>query len=111
MKKAVLALMLGMILSAGVAAKEPVRIDASSSESAEASWIDMLNSVSRRKQRTLIEAMLKINFAGIQSAREVAENPELQRPSISRIKDQVAGMTASEIIEYGESVATVTVER
>ena len=55
-------------------------------------------------------AMLAINIKGVQSAHEVVNNPELQSPSIGRIKDEVADMTAQEIIDYAAKVSMVRME-
>jgi hypothetical protein len=91
--------------------REPLRLDASSAEAAEASWKAMVDDTRGSKKQKLLEAMLKINLAGVKSAYKVAGNPELQSLGIARIKDQVAGMTVDEIIELGERVGTIKIER
>lgn len=83
------------------------RIDATSNDTADATFNAMIREASASEREALMVAMLKINFAGVQSAFEVARNPDLRKPSIARIKDRVAGMTADEIIEYSEKVSTV----
>lgn len=54
--------------------------------------------------------MLKINMAGVQSAYDVVQSKDLQSPSIARIKDRVAGMTAEEIIALANRTSDVKVE-
>ena len=80
------------------AERSAVRIDASSIESAEDSYKAMTRGQSHAKKQELAIAVLVLNMEGVTSAYEVVGNPELQSPSIGRIKDRVAGMTAAEII-------------
>jgi hypothetical protein len=109
-KRAFAAVLLGLAaLTAG--AREPIRLDASSAEAAEASWKQMVGSAHGGKKQKLLEAMLKINLAGVQSGYEVVGNRDLQSLGIARIRDKVAGMSAEEIIELGERVGTVKIER
>ncbi len=103
MKIRFFAVLIISLLIAGIAcAKEPIRLDASSDAAAEASWEKMTESVSAAKKQKLLLAMLQINLAGVNSAYEVAGNPELQSLGIVRIKDRVAGLSADEIIELGD---------
>lgn len=46
---------------------------------------------------------------GVSSAYEVVNDPELQQPSIERIREKVAGMTADEIIRLSKRVTSVRV--
>jgi hypothetical protein len=110
MKHWIAAAVMTFAIATGAYAKEPVRLDGSSEQAAVATWEAMVDSAKPKTRKKLIEAVLKINLAGVKSAAEAAENPELQSLGIVRIKDQVAGMTAEEIIEYGERVSTVTIE-
>lgn len=55
-------------------------------------------------------AMIAINLSGASSAHDVVRNPVLQSPSIGRIKDRGAGMSAEETIAYAASVSTVKME-
>ena len=86
------------------------RIDASTTATAEASYQKMLDSLPQAKQVQLAVAVLTINMIGVSSAYEVARSPELQAPSIGRIKDRVAGMSADEIIAYAAKNSTVGIE-
>ncbi|MBF6023410.1 DUF6694 family lipoprotein [Lysobacter niastensis] len=86
------------------------RLDATSNESAEASFRKMSEELPGDDWQKLSMAMIAINLKGVQSAGEIVRNPELQRPSISRIKDEVAGMTAQEIIDYAAKVASGRME-
>lgn len=105
------AVLIVSLLVAGIAcAHEPVRLDASSDAAAEASWKKMIESVSAAEKRKLVVAMLQINLAGVNSAYEVAGNPELQNLGIARIKDKVAGLSADEIIALGNRTSGVQVQ-
>lgn len=86
------------------------RIDASTTATAEASYKAMLGKLPQAKQMQLSLAVLTINMIGVNSAKEVVNNPELQSPTIGRIKDRVAGMSAEEIIAYAAKNSTVRIE-
>jgi hypothetical protein len=86
------------------------RIDASTTATAESSYKVMLDRLSEQKQMQLALAVLTINMIGVNSAHEVVNNPELQSPSIGRIKDRVDGMSADEIITYAAKNSTVRFE-
>lgn len=90
--------------------RKEIRIDATSAESAEATFKAMVDDAPPRQREKLLGAMIAINFAGIQSAYEVVRDPSLESVSIGRIKEQVAGMTADEILAYAEKVSTVQME-
>ena len=111
MKKRFLSGALAISFAFVAQSREPVRLDASSTEAAEASWKAMVDGTRGSKKQKLLEAMLKINLAGVKSGYEVVGNPKLQSLGIARIKDQVAGMTADEIIALGERVGTVKIEQ
>jgi len=91
-------------------AAEPIRIDASSNAAAQASWDRMLAESNSQTQQKLLGALVQINLAGVNSALEVASNPDLQSLSVSRIKDKVAGLTAEQIIDLAGRVSTVKIE-
>lgn len=103
---AALAACLAACMSSGTK-REATRIDASSDATAEASFKAMLSELPNGKQQELLVAMIEINLEGVQSAYDIVGNPQLQRMSITRIKDRVAGMTAEEIVAYAETVSTV----
>jgi hypothetical protein len=90
--------------------RPPTRLDASTVQTAEASFKKMASELPGDGWRKLSMAMIAINLKGVQSAHEVVNNPALQSPTIGRIKDEVAGMTAQEIIEYASKVSTVRME-
>lgn len=96
-----------LLFVASVQAKEPIRIDATSDTTAQASFARMTTSLSPRKQQALQVAVLILNMEGVSSAYDVVNDPELQRPSIERIRDKVSGMTADEIIRLSKRVTSV----
>ncbi len=109
MKRWIITALLILAFAPGAHAKEPVRLDATSDESAEETWREMFSSATPATRKKLQEAMLKINLEGVQSVKERINNPELQSLGIARIKDKIAGLSAEEIIEYGERVSTVKI--
>lgn len=88
----------------------PTRLDATTVESAERTFLRMADELPGDGWQKLSMAMIAINMKNVNSAHQVVGNPELQSPSIGRIKDEVAGMTAQEIIEYAAKVSTVRIE-
>lgn len=96
-----------LLFVSGAHAREPIRIDASTDASARVSFDRMTASLSPRKQQALQIAVLILNMEGVSSAYEVVNDPELQRPSIERIRDKVSGMTADEIIRLSKRVKSV----
>jgi hypothetical protein len=107
--KSVLATLLLLLFVGLVHAKDPVRIDASSNESAQASWDRMTAEIDGKKNQQLQIAMVQLNLVRVNSASEVVSNPELQNLSVVRIKDKVAGLTADEIIELANRTSNVKV--
>lgn len=87
-------------------AADPVRIDGSSDRAAERSFQKMMGKRDRDAQMQLAMAMLQINMAGASSASEMLANPELRKPSIMRIREQVDGMTAEEIVALAAAGGT-----
>lgn len=107
MHRITIALMAATLLfAATVQAREPIRIDASTEATTRASIMQMTKSLSPRKQQALQIAVMLLNMEGVSSAYEVVNNPELQHPSIERIRDTVSGMTADEIIRLSKRVKT-----
>lgn len=104
-----MAVLLASCASSGSSPSVP-RIDATTTATAEASYKAMHARLPQQKQLQLMLAMLSINMIGVNSAHEVAGNPDLQSPSIGRIKDVVAGMSADEIIAYAAEHSTVRME-
>ena len=86
------------------------RIDSSSSQSAKDSYRAMMSGRSQADQQKLAIAVLVLNMQGVKSATEVVNNPELQAPSIDRIRAKVAGMTAEEIIALAAKNPSVRVD-
>jgi hypothetical protein len=110
-RKALNLLLTAVLLSvASVQAKEPIRIDASSNATATTSYGQMIESLPARKRQQLQIAVLILNMDGVSSAHEVVNDPELQHPSIVRIKDRVSGMTADEVIRLSKRVSGIRVE-
>ena len=91
------------------AQRDLVRLDATSKESAESSYRAMMRDRSESEQQQLAIAVLVLNMAGVNSASEAISTPELRSPSIVRIKDKVAGMTAQQIIEASKRNPSVRV--
>lgn len=113
MLKIFTAAVLSAALAAGCATTQPaqaVRLDASSPQAAEASFKAMMKGRSEAERRKLVLAVLMLNMEGVKSAHEVVNNPELQSPSIVRIRDKVAGMTAEQIIERAAQNPSVRIE-
>jgi hypothetical protein len=92
------------------AASAVTRIDASSVGAAEASYKVMAKRLPHSKQVELALAVLAINMIGVNSAAEAMSDPGLESPSIARIKDRVAGMSAAEIIDYAAKHSTIRME-
>lgn len=110
MKHRIAAALLTLVVTVGAHAKEPLRLDASSDEAAETTWKAMVDSATPAMRKKLLEAMVKINLAGVRSVTETVNDPGLQSFGIIRIKDNVAGLNAREIVAYGERVSTVKIE-
>ncbi len=108
---AVVLFSIAMVVGGGTLAAEQsaVRIDASSSQATEASYKAMMKARSPADQQKLAIAVLVINMQGVKSASEVVNNPALQAPSINRIRDKVAGMTAEQIIQLAAKNPSVRV--
>lgn len=112
MLKAVLAALL-LAAVAGCASTPtaaPTRLDATTAETAKRTFQKMADELPGDGWQRLAMAMIAINMKNVKSAHEVVNNPELQSPSIARIKDEVAGMSAQEIIDYAAKVSTVRME-
>lgn len=70
----------------------------------------MLDAATPTERRELRVALLQINLAGVQSAKEVVGQPSMQQLGIARIKDKVAGLTAEQVIKLGKRVSTIKIE-
>ena len=92
------------------ASRSVARVNASTAASAESSYKTMMSQLSESKQRQLALAVLALNMVGVNSAYEMVNNPALQAPSVGRIKDRVAGMSADEIIALAAKTSTVRFE-
>jgi hypothetical protein len=95
-------------LSFSVSAGQGIHIDGSSDASADRSFQRMMNSLDTNQKQQLAIAMIQLNMVGVESAREAINDPGLQHPSAGRIKDKIAGLTASEIIDLAHRTATTT---
>jgi len=105
-----LAVLTGLAVASTGLAHEVVRIDASSDAAAQKSFERMNLQLSQKRRQDLALALVKINLIGVNSAKEVDGNPELQSFGIQRIKMKVSGMTADEIIKYADANSTVKIE-
>jgi hypothetical protein len=110
LSKIVLVLCVGMVTTPATFAREEVRVDGSSAEAAQKSYAQMSSQLDSQRRQDLTLAIIKINLIGVNSATEVAGNPELQEFGVQRIRAVVAGMTAEEIIKYANDHANVRVE-
>ena len=109
--KSALSTLLAVMASGTALASDPIRLDASSDQAALNSFKSMLEQLPQQKQEDLQFAVLKINMDGVGSASEMLADPALRAPTIARIKDRVAGMTAEEILAVSEAVTSVQLVR
>ena len=113
MRKLIVTVLLASSLATACATgsriKAPLRIDATSVESTRASYRAMMDRRSEAEQRELALAVLVLNMEGVKSAYEVVGNPELQAPSVERIRSKVAGLTAEEIIALSKRNSPVKI--
>ena len=102
MRKSIVSLLFATSLATACATDsgtmEPLRIDATSVESTRASFNAMMDKRSEAQQLQLALAVFVLNMEGVKSAYEVVGNPELQAPSVERIRSKVADLTAEQII-------------
>ena len=111
MKNSLLAASLVMFLAAcATTPAGPMAIDGTTAATAEASWERMLDTVDPATRMALLQAMIQINLQGVDSVYDIAGNDDMKQLSISRIREQVDGMTADEIVALGEQVGTVKIE-
>ncbi len=99
-----------LLFAVDLRANDSIRIDASSDAAAAGSFARMVEPLPESKRKELQIAILVLNMDGVSSAYEAIRDPALQRPSIERIKDRVAGLTADEIIELSKRVTSIRVE-
>ncbi|BDU16502.1 hypothetical protein [Lysobacter auxotrophicus] len=103
-------LALAIAVAAGCASvksgPEVVRIDATSVETAEASYQAMMVGRSVAQQQRLALAVLMLNLEGAKSANEVGSDPG----SVGPIRNKVAGLSADEIIALAARVKEPRVE-
>ena len=83
-----------------------VRIDATSAETAEASYQAMMVGRSMAQKQRLALAVLMLNLEGVESANEVGSDPG----SVGPIRNKVAGLSADEIIALAAGVKEPRVE-
>lgn len=94
------------VVSFSAIAADPVRIDGTTNETAEASFRRMVEQAPPDKSRELQMAMLLIVMDGVGSAREMLSRPELRSPTIALVKERVNGMTADELIALSKTSTT-----
>ena len=95
-------LMAFISLSAG--AGQGIHIDASSDAAANRSLQRMLSSMDTNEKTQLSDAIVQLN----KDAGSAGADAAAQKPSAARIKDKIAGMTASEIIDLAHRTAATT---
>lgn len=99
-----------LLCTHGAFGREPLRIDGTTDETAQASYTKMARGLSPERKMALALAVLKLNMEGINSAHEMLNTPGANSPSITRIRERVNGMTAQEIIALGETVEGIQIE-
>jgi len=99
---------IAFVMSGIVDAGEPTRIDAATSASAEASWDRMVTETSEETRSKLRIALYQLNAvaANASGLRGIAYHSALQDPSVVRVKDKVAGLTAEQIIELANQTSS-----
>jgi uncharacterized protein YpmS len=98
--KLVLLALFTLLVASVASSREHVRIDASSDEAANASFLKMMHESSREKQKELQIALVQLNFAGVHSAYEVVNDPNKQVADAAHVKAKIVGMDADEIIAF-----------
>lgn len=98
------------VSSTSAAAGSLRHIDASSDAGAEASYKAMMAGLPNSKKLQLAMAITALNLAGVNSAYEYLRRPELQSPTVTRVKDRVAGLSADEIIALAAETSEVRFE-
>ncbi|WP_157062447.1 DUF6694 family lipoprotein [Pseudoxanthomonas dokdonensis] len=113
LKEPLLAVCLAFAVTACATSENPasqIRLDATSDATAMSSFSAMAEALTSENRQELLVAMLKLNMTGVNSVYEVIQNPDLQSPSIARIKDKVDGMTAQQIIDLANRTSSVEAE-
>jgi hypothetical protein len=95
---------------AGVQAKDAVRIDASSDARVERSLERMKNQLAPAERQQLDAAIAQLNQVAIYSDVDAIDTPSDESPSATRIKGQIAGMTAREIIDLANRTTSTKAE-
>jgi hypothetical protein len=90
-------------ISLSLSAGQGIHLDASSDAAANRSFQRMLNSLDTNQKTQLAAAVVQLNMVGVATASDAPKDP-----SAARIKDKIAGMTASEIIDLAHRTATNT---
>lgn len=110
MLRSLLALVVIALLAACTAvgpAKDVVRIDATSAETAEASYRAMMAGRSEAQKQRLAIAVLVLNLEGVNSARDAVGK---DHGNIGPIRNKVAGLSAEEIIALSATVKGPRIE-
>lgn len=109
MFKQVIPALVAMLLAFSALAASPLTIDASSAQSAQASYERMFDALPTGQRVELQKAIILINMDGVGSAAEMLQDPELRNPGIKKIRARVAGMTAQQIIAEARKVKSVRI--
>jgi hypothetical protein len=92
-------------ISLSAAAGQGIHIDSSSDAAANKSLQRMLSSMDTNQKSQLTAAIIQLNQGVVSDAAAGSAQP---RPSAARIKDKIAGMTASEIIDLAHRTASTS---
>jgi hypothetical protein len=89
--------------------RDAIRIDGSSDAAADRSFQRMMESLKPDEQEMLSVALVQINLGDAQSVYDMLRDPNKQHPSAAHVRDKIAGMTASEIIDFARKTSTTKV--
>ncbi|WP_114239605.1 hypothetical protein [Dyella sp. C9] len=103
-----LAAMIWLAPLGGASAKEAARIDASSNPRVERSFARMMRELSPAERQQLVAAIVQLNQREAYGDTGTARPDEA--PSAARIKGQIAGMTAREIIDLANRTLSTKAE-
>jgi hypothetical protein len=92
-------LMLAFLIPTLCYAGSGIHLDASSDAAANRSFQRMVNSLDGKRKNELLNAIVQLNQGDASAAGDTT------KPSVARIKDKIAGLTAEEIIDLAHRTA------
>jgi pyruvate/2-oxoglutarate dehydrogenase complex dihydrolipoamide dehydrogenase (E3) component len=99
-----IALAAALIITSAIAESEvPMRLDATTAASAEASWNRMLEESDKETQNKLRGSLLQLIAAS--GLHGLALHAALEDPSVVRVKDTIADLTAKQVIELANQTS------